>query len=53
MVIGGRVPSRGFAPYYQVHLRPRARQLTHFVKRSFAQVALVSCGVEAALETNS
>ena len=20
MVIGGRVPSRGFAPYYQVHL---------------------------------
>jgi hypothetical protein len=35
------------------HLRPRARQLTHFVKRSSAQVALVSsCGVEAALETS-
>src|ERR1700730_1167793 len=32
------------------HLRPRARQRTHFVKRSSAQVALVSsCGVEAAL----
>ena len=53
MVIGGRVPSRGFAPNYQVRaLRPRVRQLTQFVKRSFVQVALVSsCEVEAALES--
>ena len=37
------------------HLRPRARQLTHFVKRSSAQVSLAlvsSCGVQAALETS-
>jgi hypothetical protein len=52
MVIGGRVLSRGFAPYY-VRLRPHARQLTRSVKRSSAQVALVSsCEVEAALETS-
>jgi len=35
-----------------MHLRPRARQLTQYVKRSSARVALVpSCGVEAALES--
>ena len=34
-----------------MHLRPRARQLTQYVKRSSARVALVpSCGVETALE---
>jgi hypothetical protein len=36
------------------HLRPRARQLTQFVKRSSALVALVSsCGVEAVKPVNA